>query len=112
VPSDRGNLAFDWSNDLWGGLLRFNYYGSWSTTGGCSARDASDASGYGSEVLVDLEAHVDFGEHFVAAGGDNISQLPDREQDGTFQYLGVVHSVTSPFGFNGALWYLRASFYY
>jgi iron complex outermembrane receptor protein len=115
VPSDRGNLAFDWSNDLWGGLLRFNYYGSWSTTGGLfSPGDASDASDYGSEVLVDLEAHVDFGEHFrVAAGGDNIfDSYPDREQDGTFQYLGVVHSVTSPFGFNGALWYLRASFYY
>ena len=112
VPSDRSVLNFDYSKNRWGGLLRFNYYGSWSTTGGIfSPGDASDASDYGSEVLVDLEARFNITDRFtVALGGDNIfDNYPDKEQDGTFQFLGVVHSVTSPFGFNGALWYVRGT---
>ena len=112
VPSSRGVLTFDWSRDWLGGLLRFNYYGGWSTTGGIfSPGDASDASDYGSEILVDLEARFDIGERFqIAVGGDNIfDNYPDKEQDETFQFLGAVYSVTSPFGFNGAFWYLRAS---
>jgi iron complex outermembrane receptor protein len=115
VPNHRGNLTFDWSNDWMGGLLRFNYYGDWSTTGGLfSPGDASDASNYGSEILVDIEARFDFADHFqVAVGGDNIfDTYPDKEQDPVFQFLGVVHSITSPFGFNGAFWYVRGTFYY
>jgi iron complex outermembrane receptor protein len=115
VPNSRGLLGFDWSRDRWGGLLRFNYYGSWKTTGGLfSPGDASDASAYGSEVLVDLEARLDFADHFrIAVGGENIfDSYPDKEQDGTFQFLGAVYSVTSPFGFNGALWYLRGSVFF
>jgi hypothetical protein len=49
----------------------------------------------------------------VAVGGDNIfDTYPGKEQDGVFQFLGVVHSVTSPFGFNGAMWYVRGSVYF
>jgi iron complex outermembrane receptor protein len=113
VPNNRGILTFDWANDWLGGLLRFNYYGDWSTTGGIfSPGDASDASNYGSEILVDLEARFDLGQHFqIAVGGDNIfDTYPDKEQDEVFQFLGVVHSITSPFGFNGAFWYVRGSF--
>jgi len=115
VPNHRGVLSFDWSNERWSGLLRFNYYGSWSTTGGLfSPGDASDASSYGSEVLVDLEARFDFNDHFrLAVGGDNIfDTYPGKEQDEVFQFLGAVYSVTSPFGFNGALWYVRGSFFF
>jgi len=115
VPNHRGMLSFDWSNDWFGGLVRLNYYGSWSTTGGIfSPGDASDASSYGSEVLVDVEARFDIGQHFrVTVGGDNIfDTYPEKEQDEVFQFLGVVHSVTSPFGFNGALWYVRGSVYF
>jgi iron complex outermembrane receptor protein len=113
VPNHRGVLTFDWANDWLGGLLRFNYYGGWSTTGGLfSPGDASDASDYGAELLVDIEARFDIGDHFqVAVGGDNVfDNYPDLEQDEVFQFLGVVHSVTSPFGFNGAFWYVRGSF--
>jgi iron complex outermembrane receptor protein len=115
VPNHRGNLTFDWSRDWFAGLLRFNYYGSWSTTGGIfSPGDATDVSNYGSEVLIDLEARFEIGERFqIAVGGDNIfDNYPDKEQDGTFQFLGVVHSITSPFGFNGAFWYVRGSVYF
>jgi iron complex outermembrane receptor protein len=112
VPNNRSILTFDYSKDRWGGLVRFNGYGSWETTGGIfSPGDASDVSKYGSEVLVDLEARYHFNDMFtLAVGGDNIfDTFPDKEQDGTFQFLGVVYAVTSPFGFNGAFWYVRAT---
>jgi len=112
VPNHRSVLNFDYSKNRWGGLVRFNYYGGWSTTGGIfSPGDASDVSHYGSEILVDLEARFNINKTFtVAIGGDNIfDTYPDKEQDGTFQFLGVVHSITSPFGFNGALWYVRGT---
>lgn len=115
VPNERGVLSFDWSNDWLGALLRFNYFGSWSSTGGIfSPGDASDVSNYGSEVLVDLEARFNVGQYFqFAVGGDNIfDNFPDKEQDGTFQFLGAVYSVTSPFGFNGALWYVRGTLFF
>lgn len=112
VPSDRAILTFDYTKNRWGGLLRFNYYGGWKTTGGIfSPGDASDVSNYGSEILIDLEARFDINDNFtIAVGGDNIfDNYPDKEQDGTFQFLGVVYAVTSPFGFNGAFWYVRGT---
>jgi len=112
VPNNRSILTFDYSKDRWGGLLRFNGYGSWESTGGIfSPGDASDVSKYGSEILVDLEARWHINDTFtVAIGGDNIfDTYPDKEQDGTFQFLGAVYAVTSPFGFNGAFWYLRGT---
>jgi iron complex outermembrane receptor protein len=46
----------------------------------------------------------------MAIGGDNIfDTFPDKEQDGVFQFLGVIYSITSPFGFNGAFWYVRGT---
>jgi iron complex outermembrane receptor protein len=113
VPNDQGVLNLDFARDNWGGTLRFNYYGGWSTTPGLfSAGDASDAANYGSEILVDLEARFAFTDAFsIAVGGDNIfDTYPDKEADGTFQFLGAVYAVTSPFGFNGAFWYARANF--
>ncbi len=112
VPNNRSILTFDYSKNRWGGYLRFNRYGSWETTGGIfSPGDASDASKYGSETLVDLEVRFQVSEKIsFALGGENIfDTYPDREQDGVFQFLGVIHSITSPFGFNGAFWYVRAS---
>lgn len=112
VPNNRSILTFDYSQNRWGGLVRLNSYGSWETTGGIfSPGDASDASKYGSEILVDLEARYHFNDTFtLAIGGDNVfDTLPDKEQDGVFQFLGVINSVTSPFGFNGAFWYVRGT---
>jgi iron complex outermembrane receptor protein len=112
VPNNRSILTFDYAKDRWGGLVRFNSYGGWESTGGIfSPGDASDASEYGGEVLIDLEARFQFNDTFsVAVGGDNIfDTFPDKEQDGVFQFLGVIHSITSPFGFNGAFWYVRGS---
>ncbi len=113
VPEDRANvtLSFD-SGGLFGGYVRANHYGSWQSTGGLfSPGDASDAASYGAETLVDLEAKFRFGGGYeFAIGGENVfDTLPDMEQDGVLQFLGVTSSLTSPFGFNGGFWYARFS---
>ena len=112
VPNHRSILTFDYTKNRWGGLLRFNNYRGWSTTGGIfSPGDASDKTNYGGHVLIDLEARFHFNDTFsVAIGGDNVlDTFPDPEKDGTFQFLGVVHAITSPFGFNGSFWYIRGT---
>ncbi|WP_444887043.1 TonB-dependent receptor plug domain-containing protein [Microbulbifer sp. JMSA008] len=113
VPSDRTTLTFDFdTGDLFSGYLRFNRYSDWESTGGLfGPGDATDTYSYGSEILVDLEATFTLYENYkLSIGGENIFDVqPDDEQDGTLQYLGVRNALTSPFGFNGGFWYLRAS---
>jgi len=113
TPENRTLLSFNYSTGgLFSGLLRFNYYGDWTTTAGLfSPGDASDQYNYGDNVLVDLEARFTFGERYkFTIGGENIfDTVPDREQDPTSLFLGVRPSLTSPFGVNGAFWYARAS---
>jgi iron complex outermembrane receptor protein len=111
VPEQRTTLTVNYQTDgIFGGYVRLNRYGSWKSTGGLfSPGDASDAASYGSEVLVDVEAMFTFNDMFrVTVGAENIFDTePDLEQDGTLQFLGVVSSLTSPFGNNGGFWYVR-----
>ena len=113
IPNDRAMLTFDYSTEgMLSGVLRFNYYGDWSNTGGLfSPGDASDKHNYGGKVLTDLEVRLHFGDRYnLTIGGENIfDENADPEQDGTLQFLGVRPSLTSPFGVNGAFWYARAS---
>ena len=112
VPENSSVLTFDYSRDALSGLVRLNYYDEWSSTGGLfGPGDASDASTYGSTVMVDLELRYTFAEHYtVTVGGENVfDEFPDDEADGTLGFLGAVYSVTSPYGFNGAFWYARLS---
>lgn len=112
MPTDRQTLTFDYSKGHFGGLLRFNNYGGWETTGGLfGPGDASVTYDYGGKLLVDLEARWQFNETFsIAAGGDNIFDThPGREQDPVLSFLGNEYAITSPFGFNGAFWYVRAT---
>jgi iron complex outermembrane receptor protein len=111
VPENKSVATLDYSSGgLFGGLLRLNYYGDWSTTGGLfSPGDASDQHDYSGELLVDLEARFTFGERFtLSVGGENIfDTFPEDDEDFVSQLLGVRYALTSPFGFNGALYYAR-----
>jgi len=110
IPENRAVLTFDFSRDTFGGLLRFNYYDGWATTGGLfSPGDASDQYEYGSAVLVDLELRLTFADNYtVTLGAENLfDELPDAEQEPVSQFLGVKYALTSPYGFNGGFYYLR-----
>ncbi len=113
VPEQRTNLTLSYdSGGMFGGYVRANRYGSWESTGGLfSPGDASDASSYDAEILIDIEARLTFANRYVfAIGAENVfDTLPGDEQDGVLQFLGVASSVTSPFGFNGGHWYARLS---
>ena len=107
------SFTLDWAQgSMFNALVRVNYYGDWSTTGGLfSPGDASDRYDYDGAVIVDLEASMTFAEHYtVTVGGDNVfDQTPDKEQDPTLDFLGVEDALTSPYGFNGGFWYLRGT---
>lgn len=111
VPENRTNLTMSYdTGKAFAGFVRAGYYGGWKSTGGLfSAGDASDQSSYGEAVLVDAEIRYRFASHYeFAIGGENIfDERPDKEQDPVLQFLGVVDSLTSPFGFNGGQWYAR-----
>lgn len=111
VPEHRSTLTLSYdSGGRFGGYVRANRYGSWESTGGLfSPGDASDASSYDAEILIDVEARLKFAEHYeFAIGGANVfDTLPGDEQDPVLQFLGVSRSLTSPFGFNGGHWYAR-----
>ncbi len=113
VPEQRSNVTLSYdSTNLFSGYIRANRYGSWKSTGGLfSPGDASDASSYGAETLIDIEARFKIADHYeFAIGAENVfDTLPDAEQDPVLQFLGVTGSLTSPFGFNGGLWYARFS---
>ena len=116
VPENRTNLTVSYdSGKMFGGYVRANRYDSWKSTGGLfSPGDASDASSYGAEILVDIEASLTFADRYeFAIGGENVfDTLPDDEQDGVLQFLGVTGSLTSPFGFNGGHWYARLAVHF
>lgn len=111
VPNSRATLTFTYETArLFSGYVRLNHYGSWETTGGLfSPGDASDATSYSSEVLVDLEATFNLGTNYdVTLGVENaFDTYPEEEQNPVLQFLGVKYAITSPFGFNGRFWYLR-----
>ena len=112
IPENNSVLSFDYMQGGFGGLVRFNYYDEWSTTGGLfSPGDASDAHTYGDTFLVDIEARYTFADHYtVTVGGENIfDEYPEDEVNGTFNAIGARYAVTSPYGFNGAFWYARFS---
>jgi iron complex outermembrane recepter protein len=114
VPNDRALLTFDYSTGgMFSGLVRFNYYGDWTTTAGLfdDPPDASLIESYGDNVLVDLEARFLIGERFqFTLGGENVfNTLPDDEQGFVLRLFGARSAITSPFGLNGAFWYARAS---
>ena len=114
VPEQSSVLTFDFSTQgLFSGLVRLNYYGDWSTTAGLfdPVADGFIAYDYDAEVLVDVEARFTFAENYtITLGAENLfDTLPGDEQDPTSVFLGVRHSLTSPFGFNGAFYYLRAN---
>jgi len=112
IPKNRAVLTFDYrQGNGFGALMRMNYYSGWSTSAGLFY-DPANPTGpyhYSGDTLFDLEASYTFADQYtVALGAENVFDTePEREQDGTLQFLGVKNALTSPYGFNGGLWYLR-----
>lgn len=102
LPSWRGNLTFNHQQGMWRGLLRANYYGGW--------RDTGNGFDVGSEVLFDAEigAEVMEGIELIVGASNFLNNYPD-ENPGKFG-LGQLYPESTPFGFNGGQYYVKARY--
>ncbi len=107
LPSHRTILTVDYdSGRFFQGRLRLNRYDSWEDF------TFGEQASFGSQVLVDLEARFILNDQItLTAGGENVSDTkPDNETNSVLIDLGNKLGLSSPFGMNGAFWYLRAGF--
>ncbi len=102
LPNVKGNIAWSHMMGDFRTLLRANYYGEWDDTG-------NDVKGIGAVVLVDAQLAYQVRDNLeVVVGVDNLfDTFPDKNPFAGD--LGQLYSEASPFGFNGAGWYLRGS---
>ncbi|NNC76972.1 MAG: TonB-dependent receptor [Woeseiaceae bacterium] len=103
LPNIKGNIAWTHVMGDWRTLLRANYYGKWDDTG-------NGVNGIPAEVLIDAEVAYQMRESVeLILGIENVFDTYPRDNPGAGD-LGQLYSEASPFGFNGAAWYLRGRF--
>jgi iron complex outermembrane receptor protein len=100
LPETRYNVAANHRADKWRFLARVSYYDDWY--------DSEDGNVYSGKHLLDLEAAYHWDDNLmVVLGAQNaLDETPD-ENPGAAAGVGNRYSQFSPFGFNGAFWYLR-----
>jgi iron complex outermembrane receptor protein len=135
-PRVRGNASFDYERDSWGGVLRFNYFGSTETSfftarglgfppeaiAGLGLAD-EERLRPGAAVLIDLELRyklTDWAQ--IAVGANNLlDQKPNKLADNsplrfiTGDPSGEFGNIKFPlrglaYGLNGGFYYARLSF--
>jgi iron complex outermembrane receptor protein len=101
LPNVKGVISWRHSFGRFSTLLRGNYYGEWDDTG-------NGVPGIGAAFLVDAAVTWMVNDNIdLIAGIDNIfDEYPDENPFAGD--LGQLYSESSPFGFNGGAWYLRA----
>ncbi len=119
LPRTRWNFTVAHDARRWNLMGRVNYFGQfWDSEDG---RNAAGLPGgpsmswmyphYGGKALVDLELGIPLGSNAqVAVGGENIFNVyPDVNQFGAMT-VGNLYGQFSPFGFNGANFYVRLNY--
>ncbi len=107
VPDIRVALTGTHERNNWRGLLRVNYYGDYfedHVDAACCPIEGSSAT------TVDAEVGYAFNDSIrVVLGAQNLlDEEPDLNPWGPI-VVGAKFPVTAPYGFNGAFYYLRAS---
>jgi outer membrane receptor protein involved in Fe transport len=85
--------------------FRANYYGGWDDTG--NGVDGIDAA-----ILIDVEAKYSYSENLDLVVGVNNLFDEYPEENPSVGSLGQLYSESSPFGFNGGMWYVQARYTY
>lgn len=100
IPETRYNVTANHIMNDWRFLARVSYYDDWW--------DSEDGLTYDGKYLLDLEAGYTWNERMtIVLGAQNaLDETPD-ENPGAADGVGNRYSQYSPFGFNGAFWYLR-----
>jgi iron complex outermembrane receptor protein len=89
-------------------FVRTNYFGSYFATNAFTKFPVEADSA----VTVDAEATYRLSDNIsVSAGGQNIfDQEAERLDEAQSKEFGAIYYETSPFGINGAYWYLKANY--
>ena len=103
LPETRYNLQANHHMGDWRFLARLSYFDDWY--------DSEDGNTYDGKSIVDLEGAYMFNENLtVILGAQNaFDTLPDKNP-GARAGVGNRYSQFSPFGFNGAYYYLRVKY--
>jgi len=108
IPEFKGNATWRHSQGMWNGYIRANYWGSYF-------EDHLDANlafpiDAGARVTFDAEISADIYEGLtLTAGAQNLFDTFPEENPFS-GVVGAQYSVTSPFGFTGGSYYLKAAY--
>ena len=103
LPETRYNISANHNMGDWRFLARVSYYDDWY--------DSEDGNVYDGEYLVDLEGAYRINDNLgVVLGAQNAFDTTPDENPGAASGVGNRYSQFSPFGFNGAFWYLRVTY--
>ena len=118
LPNTRWSFTVNHDARRWNLLGRLNYFGQfWDSEDGRNAADLGVVSeswlypSYSGKALLDFELGIPFRENVtLAIGGENVlNTYPDVNQNGILT-VGNYYSQFSPFGFNGANFYVRLNY--
>ena len=119
LPRTRWNFTVAHDARRWNLMGRLNYFGQfWDSEDGRNSVGLSGGPAmswmyphYGGKALVDLELGIPLGSNaHVAVGGENIFNVyPDVNEFGAMT-VGNLYGQFSPFGFNGANFYVRLNY--
>ena len=118
LPNTRWSFSVNHDARRWNLMGRVNYFGQfWDSEDGRNAKDAGGVSeswlypSYAGRALLDVEFGIPIGENVaVAIGGENIlNTYPEANQYGLLT-VGNSYGQFSPFGFNGANFYVRVNY--
>ena len=118
LPNTRWSFTVNHDAGRWNLLGRLNYFGQfWDSEDGRNAADLGVVSeswlypSYSGKALLDFELGIPFRENVtLAIGGENVlNTYPDVNQNGILT-VGNYYGQFSPFGFNGANFYVRLNY--
>ncbi|MCW8846663.1 MAG: TonB-dependent receptor [Gammaproteobacteria bacterium] len=100
VPATRWNFTANHAISDWNILARVSYFDDWY--------DSEDDLTYGGEFLLDAELAYQWNDNVrVMVGAQNLLDTYPEENPGAAGGVGNKYSQYSPFGFNGAFYYMR-----
>lgn len=107
LPNTRGNITLSHGQDNWRGLVRLNHFGAYWEP---HLEDDTLPIDAPSEVTLDVEMGYDVTEKLaLVAGAENA--LDNRPTEHEWSGIaGAKYPNTSPMGFNGAYYYMRANY--
>lgn len=104
LPNWKGNLTFTHEQGRWRGLVRANYFGSWNDTGNGNPDQAA-------KIFVDAEIGVKVYEGLeLIAGANNILDTFPEQIPNLGGASGQLYPESSPAGFNGGSYYVKARY--